>query len=183
MAAGARGDQVIFSGVGKTRAEMAQGLQAGIACFNVESESELRRLSAIASGSGKRAPVSLRVNPDVDARTHHKIATGKSENKFGIPISRARAVYAEAATMPSLEVTGVDMHIGSQITDLGPFRAAFARVAALIAELRADLQRLKRDTDSGRSAAAPIYAETSPASGAAMTVSWTKRLDVSFSRR
>jgi diaminopimelate decarboxylase len=135
LAAGVSADRIVFSGIGKTRAEMAAGLEAGILCFNVESEPELEALAEVAATKGVRAPVSVRVNPDVDAKTHRKIATGRSENKFGIPISRARAVYAHAARLPSLKITGVDMHIGSQITDLAPFDNA----AQLLAELARDL--------------------------------------------
>src|SRR4051812_32784835 len=118
LAAGVPGERIVFSGVGKTRREMAAALEAGILCFNVESEPELEALSEIASAKGRMAPISIRVNPDVDAKTHAKISTGKSENKFGIPISRAREVYALAGRLPGLEVVGVDTHIGSQITDL-----------------------------------------------------------------
>ncbi len=138
LAAGAPAAKITFSGVGKTAREMALALDADILCFNVESEPELHELSAVAVSKGRRARVALRVNPDVDAKTHHKIATGKSENKFGIPISRARAVYAEAAALSGIEVTGVDMHIGSQITDLQPFDDAFGRLAGFVRELRAD---------------------------------------------
>lgn len=135
LTAGAPPDRIVFSGVGKTKAEMAAGLDAGILCFNVESEPELRALSEVASARGLVAPVSVRVNPDVDARTHAKISTGRSENKFGVPISRARDVYAQAARLPGLEIAGVDMHIGSQITDLAPF----ADAATLLVELARDL--------------------------------------------
>ncbi len=135
LAAGVPGGKIVFSGVGKTREEMAAALDAGILCFNVESEPELIALSQVASARGMTAPISIRVNPDVDARTHAKISTGKSENKFGIPVSRARTVYAEAAALPGLRITGVDMHIGSQITDLEPFDNA----TALLAELARDL--------------------------------------------
>ncbi|ACL56672.1 diaminopimelate decarboxylase [Methylobacterium nodulans] len=135
LAAGVPAERIVFSGVAKTKAEMEAALQAGILCFNVESEPELAALSEVAQGLGRDAPVSIRVNPDVDARTHAKISTGKSENKFGIPISRAREVYARAATLPGLRLAGVDMHIGSQITDLAPFDNA----AALLAELARDL--------------------------------------------
>lgn len=138
LAAGVPGERITFSGVGKTRAEMALALDAGIFCFNVESEPELRALSEVAAARGQRAPVSIRVNPDVDARTHAKISTGKSANKFGIPISKARAVYAEAARLPGVRVAGVDMHIGSQITQLQPFDDAFALLAGFVRELRAD---------------------------------------------
>src|SRR6185437_14315747 len=115
-AAGIPPEKIMFSGVGKTAAELALAIDEGILCINVESETELALLSEIAAGKGARAHVSVRVNPDVDAKTHHKIATGKAENKFGIPISRAREVYAHAAKLPGIAVAGVDMHIGSQIT-------------------------------------------------------------------
>ncbi|MCP8940679.1 diaminopimelate decarboxylase [Alsobacter sp. SYSU M60028] len=137
-AAGVPGSRITFSGVGKTAGELAHGLDENIHCFNVESEPELEALSAVAMARGRVAPVALRVNPDVDARTHHKISTGKSENKFGIPISHAREVYARAAKLPGLRITGVDMHIGSQITDLQPFDDAFALLADFVRELRAD---------------------------------------------
>ena len=131
-AAGVPGAKIIFSGVGKTRAEMALGLDEDIRCFNVESEPELEALSEVATSRGRRARIAIRVNPDVDARTHAKISTGKSENKFGIPISRAREVYARARALPGVEVDGVDMHIGSQITDLSPFDDAFALLADFV---------------------------------------------------
>src|ERR671920_184748 len=121
LAAGVPGGRIVFSGVGKTREEMAAALDAGILCFNVESAPEMEALSEVAAATGTRAPVSIRVNPDVDAKTHRKISTGRSENKFGIPISRAREAYAQAARLPGIEITGVDTHIGSQITDLTPF--------------------------------------------------------------
>jgi diaminopimelate decarboxylase len=141
-AAGVPGARITFSGVGKTAREIALALDEKILCFNVESEPELHAISAIASQKGVTAPISIRVNPDVDARTHHKISTGKSENKFGIPISRARAVYGEAAQLPGLRVSGVDMHIGSQITDLEPFDNAFALLADFVRSLRADGHRI-----------------------------------------
>src|ERR1700739_3761926 len=120
-AAGIPKNKIMFSGVGKTARELALAVDEGIFCVNVESEPELELLSSIAQQKGRTANVSLRVNPDIDARTHVKIATGKAENKFGIPISHAREVYARAAKLPGLQATGVDMHIGSQITDLAPF--------------------------------------------------------------
>lgn len=138
LAAGIPASKVVFSGVGKTRKEMQFALEAGILCFNVESEPELRRLSEVASAMGKVAPVSLRINPDVDAQTHAKISTGKAENKFGIPWQRAREVYAHAAALPGLKVVGIDMHIGSQITSLDPFDSAFSRLGELIETLQAD---------------------------------------------
>ncbi len=137
LAAGVPANKIVFSGIGKTREEMAAALHAGIYCFNVESEPELRVLSEVAQGINVKAPVSVRVNPDVDAKTHAKIATGKSENKFGIPISRAREVYAEAAKLPGIRVAGIDMHIGSQITELSPFDNATALLAELARDLRA----------------------------------------------
>jgi diaminopimelate decarboxylase len=142
LAAGVPGERIVFSGVGKTREEMAGALDARILCFNVESEPELEALSAVAAAKGARAPVSIRVNPDVDAKTHRKISTGRSENKFGIPISRAREVYAMAARLPGLEITGVDTHIGSQITDLAPFDNATQLLAELARDLMADGHRL-----------------------------------------
>jgi len=137
-AAGIPPEKIMFSGVGKTAAELALAIDEGILCINVESEPELALLSQIAASKGARAHVSVRVNPDVDAKTHHKIATGKAENKFGIPISRAREVYAHAAKLPGIAVAGVDMHIGSQITDLDPFGNAFALLADFVRELRGD---------------------------------------------
>ncbi len=137
-AAGVPGERITFSGVGKTDREIALAIDEDIFCFNVESEPELLNISRIASGKGRTARISVRVNPDVDARTHKKISTGKSENKFGIPIMRAREVYREAAGLPGIEVAGVDMHIGSQITDLAPFDDAFQLLAELVGELRAD---------------------------------------------
>ena len=138
LAAGISAEKIMFSGVGKTAAEMDFALQAAILCFNVESEPELELLSARASALGKTANISLRINPDVDARTHHKISTGKAENKFGIPSQRAREAYARAAALPGLRVTGIDMHIGSQITELQPFDDAFALLSQLVGELQAD---------------------------------------------
>jgi diaminopimelate decarboxylase len=136
--AGVPADKIMFSGIGKTAAELALAVDEHILCINVESEPELEMLSAIAANKGRAAHISVRVNPDIDAKTHHKIATGKAENKFGIPISRAREVYARAAKLPGVEVTGVDMHIGSQIIDLDPFGNAFALLADFVRILRAD---------------------------------------------
>ena len=143
-AAGVPGDRIVFSGVGKTREEMRLALTGGIRQFNVESEPEMEALSEVASSLGVVAPITVRVNPDVDARTHAKIATGKSENKFGIPISRARDVYAQAARLPGLKVIGIDVHIGSQLTELAPFEAAYAKVAELTELLRADGHEITR---------------------------------------
>ncbi|MFN7051189.1 MAG: diaminopimelate decarboxylase [Gemmobacter sp.] len=143
-AAGVPGERIVFSGVGKTREEMRIALQGGIRQFNVESEPELRALSEVAVSLGVKAPITVRVNPDVDAKTHAKIATGKSENKFGIPISRAREVYAEAARLPGIEVVGIDVHIGSQLTELEPFEQAYKKVRDLTAVLRADGHDIRR---------------------------------------
>jgi diaminopimelate decarboxylase len=137
-AAGIPADKIMFSGIGKTERELALALDENILCINVESEPELDLLSSIAAATGRVAPISIRVNPDVDAKTHAKIATGKAENKFGIPLSRARRVYAHAAKLPGIKVSGVDMHIGSQITDLDPFGNAFTLLAEFVRELRAD---------------------------------------------
>ncbi|MGJ8584255.1 MAG: diaminopimelate decarboxylase [Marinosulfonomonas sp.] len=143
-AAGIPGERIVFSGVGKTRQEMKTALEGGIRQFNVESEPEMQALSEVAQAVGVKAPITIRVNPDVDARTHAKIATGKSENKFGIPISRAREVYAMAAGLPGLDVIGIDVHIGSQLTDLEPFEQAYLKVAELTRQLRADGHDIRR---------------------------------------
>ena len=138
LKAGVPPDKIMFSGIGKTAAELAMALDENILCINVESEPELELLSAIAASKGRTANVSVRVNPDIDARTHHKISTGRAENKFGIPISRAREVYAHAAKLKGIRVAGVDMHIGSQITELSPFDDAFALLSDFVRELRSD---------------------------------------------
>jgi diaminopimelate decarboxylase len=138
LAAGISPDKILFSGVGKTAQELRMALEAGIHSINVESESELELLSQIAANEGRSARISVRVNPDVDAKTHAKIATGKSENKFGVPLARAREVYARAAKLPNIQVTGVDMHIGSQITDLGPLGDAFKVLVDFVGVLRAE---------------------------------------------
>lgn len=143
-AAGVPGERIVFSGVGKTRDEMRMALEGGIRQFNIESEPEMLALNAVALELGMRAPITIRVNPDVDAKTHAKIATGKSENKFGIPIARARTVYAQAAALPGLEVIGIDVHIGSQLTELAPFRLAYEKVAELTQALRADGHDIRR---------------------------------------
>ena len=137
-AAGIPPERIVFSGIGKTAAEMALAVDEGIFCVNVESEPELELLSSVAAAKGRKITVSVRINPDVDARTHAKISTGKAEDKFGIPIGRAREVYANAAKLPGLVLAGVDIHIGSQITELKPFSAAFALLADLVRVLRAD---------------------------------------------
>jgi diaminopimelate decarboxylase len=143
-AAGVPGERIVFSGVGKTRGEMYQALQGGVRQFNIESEPELNLLNEVALSLGCTAPITIRVNPDVDAKTHAKIATGKSENKFGIPISRARDVYAHAAQLTGLNVVGIDVHIGSQLTELAPFVAAYRKVAELTETLRADGHNIRR---------------------------------------
>ena len=143
-AAGVPGDRIVFSGVGKTADEIRLALTGGIRQFNVESEPEMQVLNAVALDLGVLAPITIRVNPDVDAKTHAKIATGKSENKFGIPISRAHEVYAMAGAMKGLHVIGIDVHIGSQLTDLAPFEAAYHKVAELTEELRTKGHNIKR---------------------------------------
>ena len=160
-AAGVPGERIIFSGVGKTRAEMNLGLDERILCFNVESEPELEALSAVASARGAVAPVAIRVNPDVDAKTHAKISTGRSENKFGVPISRAREVFARARALPGIAVHGVDMHIGSQITDLQPFDDAFALLADFVATLRAEGHAIEH-VDLGGGLGIPYRADNDP---------------------
>ena len=143
-AAGVPGSRIVFSGVGKTREEMRAALEAGVRQLNVESEPELAVLSEVAASMGAAAPIALRVNPDVDARTHDKIATGRRGDKFGVPIERAREIYARAAALPGIEVVGVDVHIGSQIADLAPFEAAYRKVAELTRTLRADGHAIAR---------------------------------------
>jgi diaminopimelate decarboxylase len=144
LAAGVPPQRIVFSGVGKTAIEMAEALKAQIYQFNVESLPELESLGAVAASLGVRAPITFRINPDVDAKTHAKISTGKAENKFGIGWGQARAAYARAAQIPSIQVVGVDVHIGSQITDLEPFEQAFAKVRELILMLRADGHKISR---------------------------------------
>ncbi|AXT27294.1 diaminopimelate decarboxylase [Ruegeria sp. AD91A] len=143
-AAGVPGEKIVFSGVGKTAEEIRTALTGGIRQFNVESEPEMEVINAIALELGVVAPITVRVNPDVDAKTHAKIATGKSENKFGIPISRASEVYAHAARLPGLEVIGIDVHIGSQLTELEPFELAYTKVAELTEQLRAEGHNIRR---------------------------------------
>ncbi|AGI65979.1 diaminopimelate decarboxylase LysA [Octadecabacter antarcticus 307] len=143
-AAGVSGDRIVFSGIGKTREEMRLALVGGIRQFNVESEPEMEVLSEVAMSLGKIAPITVRVNPDVDAKTHAKISTGKKEDKFGIPISRARDVYAMAAKLPGLKIIGIDVHIGSQLTELEPFRLAYRKVAELTEQLRSDGHDISR---------------------------------------
>jgi len=142
--AGVPPDRIVFSGVGKTRAEMEMIVQGGVRQVNVESEPEMVLLDKVARAHGKKIPITIRVNPDVDAKTHAKIATGKSENKFGIPITKARDVYAMAAKLEGLEIVGIDVHIGSQLTDLEPFGLAYRKVAELTQTLRADGHDIRR---------------------------------------
>jgi diaminopimelate decarboxylase len=160
---------------------MRLALEAGIYQFNVESEPELDALGEIAAGMGVTAPVTIRVNPDIDAKTHAKITTGTYETKFGIPWSRARATYAHAATLPGIQIVGVDVHIGSQITELGPFREAFQRVAGLIADLRAQGHRIER-ADFGGGLGVPYRLDNAPppdpAAYGEVIAAATKGLDV-----
>jgi len=160
-AAGIPAGKIVFSGVGKTEDELKLALAEDIFQFNVESEPELEALGALALAMGKRAPVTLRVNPDIDARTHAKITTGTSETKFGIPFSQARAAYAKAASLKGIAVVGIDVHIGSQITDLEPFDAAFRRVAELVALLRADGHAISR-LDLGGGLGVPYIEDNHP---------------------
>ena len=142
--AGVEGNRIVFSGVGKTISEIKMALSEGVRQFNVESEEELFVLSRLANSMDRLAPITLRVNPDVDAKTHEKIATGKAENKFGIPISRAREVYALAASLPGIKVVGIDLHIGSQLTQLLPFEEAYKKIADLTNILRSDGHEIMR---------------------------------------
>ena len=158
--AGIAPDKIVFSGVGKTRDELAAALDAGIYQFNVESEPELRLLNEIAEAKSLRAPIALRINPDVAAGGHENISTGKSEDKFGVPWSRARALYAKARNMSGVAIKGVDVHIGSQIDNLAPFEAAFKKVASLISDLRADGCTIER-LDLGGGLGIP-YGEGAP---------------------
>jgi diaminopimelate decarboxylase len=180
LAAGIPAHKITFSGVGKTAQELAAAVDADILCVNVESEPELELLSAVAQAKGRSANVALRVNPDIDARTHAKIATGKSENKFGIPISGAREVYAAAARLPGVRITGVDMHIGSQITELKPFDDAFALLADFVGALRHDGHSIEH-IDVGGGLGVPyrddIDPPPDPAAYAAVVKQATRALD------
>jgi diaminopimelate decarboxylase len=160
-AAGIPPERIMFSGVGKTEDELALAVEQGILCVNVESEPELERLAAIGARMGRTADISIRVNPDIDPKTHAKIATGKAENKFGIPISRARDVYARAAGLKGVRVTGVDMHIGSQITELDPFSDAFELLAEFVRVLRAD-GHVIRHVDLGGGLGIPYREDNEP---------------------
>src|SRR5690606_13649472 len=161
LAAGIPASKVVLSGVGKTAREMDFAIAEGIHCFNVESLPELEALSARATAAGRQAPVSLRINPDVDAKTHAKISTGKAENKFGIPWKDARAAYAKAASLPGLRVAGIDMHIGSQITDMQPFDDAFLLLAELTRTLKADGHDI-RHVDAGGGLGIPYRTDNNP---------------------
>src|SRR5215470_7971873 len=161
LAAGIPPSKIVFSGVGKTEAELRAALAADILCINVESEPELELLSKLAGESARIARISVRINPDVDAGTHAKISTGKSENKFGIPLSRAREVYARAAKLPGLKITGTDVHIGSQITDLGRMEEAFRILADLVQTLRADGHDISH-VDFGGGLGIPYYRDRDP---------------------
>jgi diaminopimelate decarboxylase len=184
LAAGIPAGKIVFSGVGKTREEMHGALEAGIYQFNVESEPELLALDEVAGSLGRRAPITLRINPDVDAKTHAKITTGTAETKFGIPFARAREVYGHAATLKGVEIVGVDVHIGSQITELQPFEIAFQRVVELVASLRADGHAITR-LDLGGGLGVP-YENTNrtppdPSEYGAMIARVTKGLDCTLS--
>ncbi len=161
FAAGVPANRIVFSGVGKTKDEMATALKAGIYQYNVESEPELMALSDVAQSLNTTAPITFRVNPDVDAKTHAKISTGKAENKFGVPWTRARAIYAQAAKLPGISIKGVDVHIGSQLTDLAPLEAAFVRVVDLVHQLRSDGHAIERCDFGG--GLGIIYAENADA--------------------
>jgi diaminopimelate decarboxylase len=166
--------KIMFSGVGKTEDELALAVEHGILCVNVESEPELGLLAAIAANKNRRADVSIRVNPDIDAKTHAKIATGKAENKFGIPISRARAVYARAAELDGIRIVGVDMHIGSQITALEPFNDAFALLADFVETLRGDGHRIEH-LDLGGGLGIPYRDDNEPPPDPAAYAAMVKR--------
>ncbi len=159
--AGVPARKIMFSGVGKTARELALAVEHGILCVNVESEAELELLAGIAAGKGGAMDISIRVNPDIDPKTHAKIATGKAESKFGIPISRAREVYARAAKLKGVRVAGVDMHIGSQITELDPFSDAFALLADFVCVLRADGHSI-RHVDLGGGLGIPYREDNEP---------------------
>ncbi|MBX9821560.1 diaminopimelate decarboxylase [Afipia birgiae] len=182
-AAGIPPQKILFSGIGKTEAELRQALAEDILCINVESEPELELLSKLASETGRTARISVRINPDVDAKTHAKISTGKSENKFGIPLSRAREVYARAAKLPGIKVTGVDMHIGSQITDLGPLEDAFKLMVEFVGTLRADSHTISH-VDFGGGLGIPYEHDLpnppDPVAYAAMVKRVTKGIDATL---
>jgi diaminopimelate decarboxylase len=159
--AGVPAERIVFSGVGKTKAEMKLALEAGIYQFNVESEPELMALSEVAQATGRTAQIAFRVNPDVDAKTHAKITTGTAETKFGIPWTRVRGAYQLAARLPGIEIVGIDLHIGSQIVDLEPFELAFGKIAELTGELRADGHTISR-LDLGGGLGVPYATNNEP---------------------
>ena len=161
LAAGVAPEKIVFSGVGKSRREISLALEAGVGQINVESEPELELISTVASDLGKTAPIALRVNPDVDAKTHEKITTGRKENKFGIDLTRSREVYGRAAALPGIDVVGVAVHIGSQLLDLTPFGEAFALVAELVEDLRSDGHTIRR-LDLGGGLGIPYRDEVPP---------------------
>ncbi len=171
LAAGIPPHKILFSGVGKTEAELRAAIEADVLCINIESEPELELLSRLACEQGRSARISVRINPDIDSGSHAKISTGKSENKFGVPLSRARAVYARAAELPGIQVTGVDVHIGSQITDLAPLESAFRLLAQLVQTLRSDGHSISH-VDFGGGLGIPYHADREapplPAAYAAM---------------
>ena len=179
LAAGIPPEKILFSGIGKTEAELRAALDADVLCINIESEPELELLSRLANETGRTARISVRVNPDVDSGSHAKISTGKSENKFGIPLGRAREVYARAAKLPGIRVTGADVHIGSQITDLVPLEAAFRLLAEFVQTLRADGHTITH-VDFGGGLGIPYYADReappAPAAYAAMVKRVTHNL-------
>jgi len=179
LAAGIPPEKILFSGIGKTEAELRAALDADVLCINIESEPELELLSRLAAETGRAARISVRVNPDVDSGSHAKISTGKSENKFGIPLGRAREVYARAAKLPGIRVTGADVHIGSQITDLVPLEAAFRLLAEFVQTLRADGHTITH-VDFGGGLGIPYYADReappAPAAYAAMVKRVTHNL-------
>ncbi|WP_305096686.1 diaminopimelate decarboxylase [Croceibacterium aestuarii] len=180
LAAGVEAQDIIFSGVGKTHREMAEALDAGIGQFNIESEEEGHELALIAERKGLSAPAALRVNPDVDARTHAKISTGKAENKFGVPINRAEEIFADLSQRPGMNLRGLAVHIGSQLSSLDPFEKAFARVGALVETLRSQGHAITH-VDLGGGLGVPYKAGEvlpSPAEYGAMVARATKGWDV-----
>jgi diaminopimelate decarboxylase len=175
LEAGIPPERIVFSGVGKTEAELRAALAADILCINIESEPELELLSRLAAETGRTARISVRVNPDVDAGTHAKISTGKSENKFGIPLAHARDVYARAAKLPGIEVTGADMHIGSQITDLVRMEAAFRILTEFVQTLRADGHDISH-VDFGGGLGIPYYMDREAPPAPAVYAAMVKRV-------
>jgi diaminopimelate decarboxylase len=169
LEAGIPAEKIVFSGVGKKPEEMRYALEVGIHQFNVESEPEVRMLSDVAQSMGKTAPITFRVNPDVDAKTHAKISTGKAENKFGVPWQDVSRIYREAAALPGIEIVGVDVHIGSQLTDLEPYKNAFNRVRELVQQLRAEGHDISR-VDLGGGLGIPYDADIPPEPAAYATV-------------